>query len=105
MLVVRFEDLKREPEAECSRLADFLGLSRTKDELKTVVSQSSFQHLRRKEEKFGKSNPGRWPSDKRFYRQGEVGSYRAELSVATKEALLKQVAPAFEACGYEDGRG
>jgi Sulfotransferase domain len=105
VLLVKYEDLRRDTKAECRRILEFVGVARTEDEIETVVSQSTFQRLREKEEKYGKSNPPRWPRDKTFYRRGQVGSHKDELSQDIERRLLEQVGPALERCGYSAVRG
>ncbi|GAA3078116.1 hypothetical protein GCM10020000_74770 [Streptomyces olivoverticillatus] len=48
--VVRFEDLKADPEATTARLLDALGAPRTPDRLERAARRSSYEHMRAHEE-------------------------------------------------------
>lgn len=108
-LFLRYEDLRRDAEAELARVAGFLGESFSAEELRQAVDFASIEQLRERE-RSGYFESGRLgptdSDDPNSYkvRQGRVGGYRAEVSAETAEALDRLVAERLEpAYGYRAG--
>lgn len=81
VLVVRYEDFRAEPVPTLARLAEFLGIGATLEEVKEAVDYAAFENLRKKEEqgaisshRLGARQPGNPDSLK--VRRGKVGGYR-----------------------------
>ncbi|TMP24608.1 hypothetical protein CWB99_21590 [Pseudoalteromonas rubra] len=51
-LFIDFEDLKKNPRQEIEKIANFLGLSLSENELARVLERSSFEYMKRHEDKF-----------------------------------------------------
>jgi hypothetical protein len=104
-VLVRYEDLRAEPERELRRVADeFLGGGFTAEQVQRAVAFASFESLREKERRdfFGDARlrPGD-PSDPDSYkvRRGEVGGWRAHLTpeqAMRAEAILAHLDPTFD---------
>ena len=76
--VVRYEDMKRNPVDTFDAIARFAGLSPSRDAVDRAVAFSEFTELRRQEDNGG-FGQGSLRAE-RFFRRGESGSWRAELS-------------------------
>ncbi|KAA3453464.1 cytosolic sulfotransferase 15-like [Gossypium australe] len=93
ILFMRYEELKEDQVAQTKRLAEFLGFPFSMEEEKTgVVNQiidfCSFNNLKDLEvNKTGKIPRSIIPSNKLFFRSGEVGDYINHISPAAVERL------------------
>jgi hypothetical protein len=84
-IFLRYEDLRRRPEAEIRRLLDFLGIEAGDEQIAAAISFAAFDSLQQKEasgffrsDRFGatdQSNP-----DSRKVRSGRIGGYRGHLT-------------------------
>ncbi|MCE9631879.1 MAG: sulfotransferase domain-containing protein [Planctomycetia bacterium] len=79
LLVLTYEALHASPRAEVARLAGFLGLEPTVDQLLAAIDASSFDSMRTSEAEKGRKYGG---SGFRFMRQGAVGAGFAAISAA-----------------------
>jgi hypothetical protein len=98
LLLVRYEDLKTNIGAELRRISDFIGVSRSDEELERVAGSVTFAKMRLQEERFGSSEERlgsgawakNWAKDKRFIRRGVIGSYKDELPEEILRAFIEQ---------------
>lgn len=78
MLVIKYEDLLREPVRELTRFCQFAGISREPGHLAAISEAASFSNLHDKEVR-----EGHWrytfPPDQFFFRRGVAGSYKNEM--------------------------
>lgn len=76
VLFVNYADLKNNFDDSLNRISEFLGVKLTDKILQRVKDRSSFEFMKKHEDKFGEQ-----PTDKRIYnqfiRKGEVGSDKA----------------------------
>ena len=76
--IMRYEDMLENPERPFSKLARFLRLSPTEEQLKAAIAKSCFTELRRQEREHGfneKPSTAEW-----FFREGRAGQWRGLLS-------------------------
>jgi hypothetical protein len=99
IITVRYEDLKVDTAKELGRILEFAGISRSKEQVETAVSRSSFSAMQKREKLGGMGNP-RWPKDKLFVRRGEVGSYKDEMPEDVQKVFLAEAAPIMRELGY-----
>lgn len=95
--VVRYEDMLREPEAAFGAAVEFLGLPRDRERLRRAISFSRFEELRTQEEREGFHERQR---GERFFRRGEAGSWRDELTADQAERIIAGHAEVMSAFGY-----
>jgi hypothetical protein len=103
VLVVRYEDLRRDTAGELRRVLEFMGQNPTEAELKDCVAFASVENMRKLEEKsvFWLAGSRMKPGDKKNpesfkVRRAKVGGYRdyfddaqlARLDALTEERLL-----------------
>ncbi|MBN2043998.1 MAG: sulfotransferase domain-containing protein [Anaerolineales bacterium] len=78
-VVIRYEDLKRNPHSAIKNLADELEWQLSDKQIKRAVDNSTFDKLAAKEIKIGGINPS--PKDDiRFFRKGQVGDWANTFS-------------------------
>jgi Sulfotransferase domain len=102
-LLLRYEDLKANPDQELKRIAEFLGLPASPEVIRTAIERSSADRMREMEKTEGKN----WVTtkDKRsdipFIRTASVGGWKSNLqtdSVAKIEARWGHI---MAQLGYE----
>lgn len=77
--LVRYEDLKRDPESAFSEVVRFCGLPYDADRVRRAVAFSDFRELQRQEREAGfRERPG--IASAPFFRQGTSGVWRRELT-------------------------
>ncbi len=99
MIVIRYEDLKKDAVHELQRFCQFLDIEREDAFLQTVVDKASFSKMQNKEKKEGWDNLN-WRKETRFVRRGQVGSYIDEMPPAVLAAFLEDAGATLEKCGY-----
>jgi hypothetical protein len=116
LLVVRYEDLRKDTENGLLEMLDFLGLESERDRVRSAVENNSLRNMREKEEKaknsgaalgkgtlLRKHNLNR--EDARFVRSGSVGGWREKLSPQQIDMVTHYAAEALERAGYPAGLG
>jgi hypothetical protein len=99
MIVIRYEDLQREPVAQLKRFCSFVGLTRDEELLSQLAEKTRFDRLRAKEVVDVESDDS---AEKRFFRRGEVGCFRDEMPADVLQAFMKDAEPTLRRCGYLD---
>jgi len=99
--VVRYEDLWSDPENSFASVVRFCGLPWDAIGVRKAVAFSRFSELRRQEELNGFSERPTRSSDK-FFRRGEVGSWREEISPGLAEMLITTHRECMRRFGYLD---
>ena len=82
------EDLKAEPGRRFGQVAAFLGMAATPARLEKAIRFSSFETLRKLEDRTGFIE--RTPVQDRFFRKGAVGEWRAKLSRAQIRRVVER---------------
>lgn len=100
MIVIRYEDLKRDAVNELRRFCAFVGVEREEAHLEWVARKASFEKMRQKELRYGGVGVRNWPSDRPFIRRGEVGSYKDEMPPDVLEVFLKDAGSTLRKLGY-----
>ena len=99
LLLVRYEDLKRDCPGELARVCAFLGLPAEPAHLARVSEAASFGRMKEREQTNGWNDP-RWPKDKPFVRRGAVGSFRDEMPPAALALFLGEAESTLRKLGY-----
>lgn len=114
LLVVRYEDLRRDTESGLVEMLDFLGINSDRERIRRAVENNSLRAMREKEEKaknsgatLGKGTLLRKHridrEDARFVRSGSVGGWREKLSPAQIEMVARYAGDALVRAGYSAG--
>jgi hypothetical protein len=114
LLVFRYEDLRKDTETGLVEMLNFLGIERSRDQIRRAIENNSLRAMREKEEKAKKSgatlgkgtllrkhNVDR--EDARFVRSGSVGGWREKLSDAQIAMVTKYAGEALVRAGYPAG--
>lgn len=99
ILIIKYEDLKKDTLAELRRFCEFAGVQRDNEYLEKVVANTSFKKMREKEARFGFGRQ-HWPKDRLFVRRGLVGSHKDELSPEVLEVFLRRAGSTLGKVGY-----
>lgn len=99
MLVVRFEDLKKDTIGTAGRIVEFLGIDTTHDQLRSAVDMASLEQARTWE----KNEKGKLlDSDASFYRGGKSGQWSSYFNSELRSEFWQSSATAMELAGYAD---
>jgi hypothetical protein len=101
--VVRYEDLKLDPEATFGTAVSFAGLPDDAERVRRAVQFSSFDELRQQEEKNGFRE--KISGAKAFFRKGEIGSWREALTPAQAQRVIADHGAVMRRFGYLDDQG
>lgn len=101
--VVRYEDMRSDPEAVFSTAARFAELPSDTAAVRRALEFSSFEELQRQEADHGFGEKS--PRAESFFRRGVVGSWRDSLSDEQAACLVADHREVMERFGYLDGAG
>jgi hypothetical protein len=102
-LMLRYEDMTANTEHELKRIATFLGLKPTPEQLARCVEQSSAERVRKLEQGQGDhwaSTKGR-RKDIPFVGSAKVGGWKAELPQSSVNLIESDWGPLMKTLGYE----
>jgi len=97
--LVRYEDLKRDPEEFFGEIVRFCGLPWDAELVSRAVAFSDFSELQR-QEKNSKFRERSSNSSGLFFRRGEAGSWREELPVHLAQRLIETHGETMRRFGY-----
>jgi hypothetical protein len=114
LLVVRYEDLRKDTETGLAEMLEFLGISSDPVRIRKAVENNSLKAMRDKEEKVKKSGVvgGKGTllrkhridrEDARFVRTGSVGGWREKLREAQIKMVAEYAGEALTRVGYPSG--
>ena len=101
--VVRYEDMKQSPVETFTSAIQFAGLDFDLYAIETAIKKSSFDEMKKQEREKGfKERPIGVPS---FFRKGEVGSWREQLTTEQVRQIIDSHSWVMQKFGYltEDG--
>ncbi len=105
VLVVRYEDLRAEPEKTLNTVSRYGRLMASDEVVKQAVRLGSFTKMKELEKKAGsESFPKEAVKDAKhatFIRKGKVAGWREELSRKTAEEIVKAYGSLMKELGYE----
>jgi hypothetical protein len=98
LLVVKFEDLKQQPEAGLRRILEFLGIAAEDSALRAALADNTVARMRQKE----LQSPNLITREGHHYiRGGLVGGWRENLSPTEVELIERQSGEMMARMGYE----
>ena len=98
VLVVRYEDLKADPIKYFTEMVHFCGLDEDPARIEKAVNFSQFETVKKQEDEHGFGE--RMPGAKSFFRKGQVGSWREEMSEDLAQKLVAAHGPLMRRFGY-----
>jgi hypothetical protein len=111
LLVVRYEDLRRNPEEKVGQLLQFLGITPEAGVIRRAIENNTLQQMRAKEDRAKRAGEqsillGHRKSEReesRFVRKGAVGGWRGKLTDAQVQIIEQYAGDTIAAVGYESG--
>lgn len=110
-LTIRFEDLKTDPRGQVFRIRKAIGVKRSEDQIDAALAASSFDSLRRMEEReVAAGQPGffaietpktAFSQGRRFMNKGTTGTYRDILTDDQIAAAKRQFGPLMRMLRYD----
>lgn len=97
MITIRYEDLLDDMLQELKRFCDFIGIKRDENALKQVQSVTSFDNMRKREDRFGFQQ---YRSEQNFMRRGRKGDFHNEMPLHVLTTFQKQAGKWLEHLGY-----
>lgn len=90
LIFLHYNDMSDDLEGETARLAKFLGIVRSPDEISALARFARFDAMRSDADNLapGAKVVGRWKSNADFFRKGRRGEWREVLSPATQALYL-----------------
>ncbi|HWY54551.1 MAG TPA: sulfotransferase domain-containing protein [Terriglobales bacterium] len=101
MLVMRFEDLRQNPDEGFSRMADFLGVRVDQERIRRAVANNLLEKMKEKEQ----AEPQRASVKDRFVRTGSVQAWRSKLSPAQVQFIEQHAGSLLLRLGYQLASG
>ena len=97
LLVVQFEDLRKNPIEGFTRIANFLELKVSAERIQQAVANNALDRMKEKE----RAEPQRASIKDQFVRSGSMQGWRAKLTPAQLELFdIKHAGSALERLGY-----
>lgn len=103
MITIRYEDLVTDGVKELRRLCEFVGVEREDAVLESALSNTRLDQMRDIERRYGTIYHPRWDRNRRFFRRGEIGSYRDEMPPEVLAAFVDRAGPMLRKTGYLEG--
>lgn len=101
--VLRYEDMKRDPEKTFGEAVRFVGLPDDPARVGKAIRFSDFSEVRQQETAAGFGE--RMPGAKSFFRKGEIGSWRESLTEQQAVKLVADHTEVMRRFGYLDEAG
>jgi hypothetical protein len=97
LLVVRFEEMRRETERYLGQMMRFLDFPVEAGAIRSAVENNSLEQMKAKE----KATPQRASAQGRFVRSGSVAGWRDKLSASQTQLIEHYAGGAMSRLGYE----
>ena len=101
--IMRYEDMKADPERSFAPIPGFFGLPTDAERLKRAIRHSSFGELARQEAETGFRE--RSQKQEKFFRRGETGGWRNVLSDDVVQRMIDGCGSMMRKFGYLDEAG
>ncbi len=99
-LVVRYEDLHRDPEAAFGAMVRFAGLEFDAERLRKAIRFSSFDVLQAQEKEHGFGE--KMPLSESFFRKGKIGTWREQVNDELAAQVVQAQREVMTRFGYLD---
>jgi hypothetical protein len=101
--VLRYEDMKLQPLKTFTKAVKFTGIEHTPEQLQKALRFSSFDIVQKQETEGGFKEKS--PSASAFFRKGEIGSWREELSEKQAQQIVHDHQEVMRRFGYLNDKG
>jgi hypothetical protein len=96
LLIVHYEDLRKNPLEGFARVADFLGVKVTTERIRRAIANNALTEMKKKE----RLEPQRASLKGRFVREGSVQGWRTKLSTEQVQFIERHAGSALLRLGY-----
>lgn len=107
LLVIRFEDMRRNTEEALISMVEFLGAPADRAAIRDAIANNSVEKMRAKEDASKKYDPQamkrKSDEEHRFIRKGSVGGWRARLTDAHVKLIDQYAGQVLARLGYPTG--
>ncbi len=111
LLVIRYEDMRRNTEETLANILEFLGVQADREAIRRAVANNSLDRMREKEDHSKRNGTAKGllkmhksdREDGRFVRSGAVGGWRAKLNDAQVQLIQDYAGEALSRMGYPPG--
>jgi hypothetical protein len=100
LLLVKYAELRQNPESQFERMLEFIGLRRDPEAVRRAIANNSLDKMRGKE----LASPRKSTLRGGFIRSGQVGGWKEKLSPAQVQAIEANCGAILERLGYPVGR-
>jgi hypothetical protein len=102
LLVVKFEDMRRDPENVLARMAAFIGCTADAARVQHAVRNNSLAAMRAREDE-ATNLPKNTPEEGRFVRRGSIGGWRGALTPLQLQLVDQYAGDVLAGMGYDRG--
>jgi hypothetical protein len=113
LMVIRYEDLRKNPEEGLGQLLQFVGITPNAQAIRRAIENNTLQQMRTKEDKAKKagersillgSRTDAFDETSRFVRKGAIGGWRGKLTAAQLKSIDQYAGDVLAAMRYEPGQ-
>lgn len=102
MLILRFEEMKADPQALVDRVVQFIGIPADEERVAAAVQQADLDRMRAVEKQRWQAKGLGMPDQATsFYRSGQSGNWKAYFTPELAHRFLTNSARAMELAGYQ----
>jgi hypothetical protein len=99
LLILRYEDLRRDPEAGFTKMLRFGGLERDPEQIRRAIANNSVEQMRAKE----LQSPRKASVRGQFIRTGKVGGWAGKFTPEQLDTIDYHAGDVMDRMGYERG--
>jgi len=100
LLVLRFEDLRKDMESSVNRMLDFFGVRVQPELVRAAIANNTIDRMREKEKQSVTLHQTKSGEEGRFVRKGAVGGWRERLTDEHLHLIDRYAGDAFRRMGY-----
>lgn len=100
LLLIRYEDLLDDPEAWLARVADFLGMKPSREQVRAAVEGQGVESMQQREQRSTRLQQMAARPDLPYVRQGKSGQWREHFGEREMALFLEQAGSTLRKLGY-----
>lgn len=100
LLLLKFEDFRKDMEPAINRMLDFFGVEVRPDAVRAAIANNTLEKMREKELQSRTLHQARGGEEGRFVRKGSVGGWREKLTDEQLQMIDAHAGEAFGRLGY-----
>jgi len=100
LLLLKFEDLRKDMGSAISRMLDFFGVPVRPEVIRSAIANNTLERMREKETQSKTLHQAKGGDEARFVRKGSVGGWREKLTDEQLQMIDASAGDAFRRMGY-----